>query len=334
MGIPKRLLLPLLILLIIFEAGIIGYELLEGWGLIDALYMTTISLATVGYGEVHPLSPVGRVFTVGLLLFGVGILLYVLGSGIAFLVEGQLGGMLRRRRMGEKIEALSDHYIICASGETSEYVIEEFEKTKREFVVVTKSSALNSKLIESGNILVAAGNPTEDEILVKSGITKARGLLSVLQSDKDNLFVVLSARELNPRLRIVTQAVDKKTVAKLHKAGADEVICTDAIGGMRIASAMVRPTVVSFLDQMLYQKETVLRLEETMIPPKSSLTDRTLSDGKIPEKTGLMVIAVKDSRDNTYIYNPPAKYLIKPNDVLITIGTPEQVQKLQSLVGL
>lgn len=334
MGIPKRLVIPFLILVIIFEVGIIGYELIEGWGFLDALYMTTISLATVGYGEVHPLSPIGKVFTIGLLLSGVGILLYVVGSGIAFLVEGELGGMLRRRKMEKQIEKLSNHYIICAEGETSEYVIEEFAKTKRDFVIVTNIPDLIAKLSARGDIFLIPGDPTEDRVLVKAGIMRAKGLLSVLQSVKDNLFVVLTARQLNSKLRIVARAIEEGSDVKLKKAGADEIVCTDAIGGMRMASAMIRPTVVSFLDQMLYQKETILRLEETVIPSKSSLTAKTLNEGKIPERTGLMVIAVKDSRNNAYIYNPPANYTIKPNDVLITIGTPEQVKKLQALVGL
>ena len=149
MGISKRLILPLLVLLIIFEVGVIGYELIEGWGFLDALFMTAISLATVGYGEVHPLSSIGRVFTIGLLFSGVGILLYVVGLVVAFLVEGELGGMLRRRKMEKQIEKLSNHYIICAEGETSEYVIEELDKIKQDFIVVTDNADLVTKLSDN-----------------------------------------------------------------------------------------------------------------------------------------------------------------------------------------
>jgi len=262
--IPKKITIASFLLAATFFAGTAGYMLIEKWNFFDSFYMTAITLTTVGFGEVRPLSPQGRLFTVFILLSGFGILTYGITAGISFLLEGELGDIMRMRKMDKRIEEARNHYIICATGETGQYVVEEFLKTKQPVVAVTMDNWLSQKLAGL-DIPAIHDNPAEDNILKKAGIEHARGLITVLGSDKDNLFVVLSARDLNPSIRIVSQAIEKTSVVKLNKAGADEVVLTDAIGGMRIASVMLRPTVVSFLDSMLRDSSGVLRVEEVTL---------------------------------------------------------------------
>jgi len=328
---PARLKIAFLFLGLILIIGTLGYILIEKWSFLDAIYMTIITLATVGFGETHPLSPAGRIFTIFLILSGLGILMFVIESGISFLLEGEFGNVVRRKKMEKQIQSLRNHYIICASGETGEYVIEEFVKTNQNIVVVTTDKKLEENLSKN-NIPVIFDNPAEDEVLEKAGVKSAKGLVSVLEDDKDNLFVVLTARSLNSNLKIVTRSVDKNSVAKFKNAGADEVVLTDLIGGMRIASAMLRPAVVNFLDQMLYQSGEPLRLEEAVVSASSPLKDKSLSESNISEKTGLMVVAIKEKNTGKYIYNPKANYKLCDGDTLIVIGNSEQVKKLRSLL--
>jgi voltage-gated potassium channel len=305
---------------------------IEHWSFLDALYMTVISLATVGYGEIHPLSTNGRIFTIFLLLTGIGVLTFVITSTISFLVEGELKGIIRRKKMEKKISELRNHHIICASGETGEYVVEEFRRTKQAFVAVSSDPRLAAKF-ENADVPLLAENPADDKVLMKAGIEKAVGLISVLPDDKDNLFVVLSARSLNPSLRIVTQTVNKELVAKMKKAGADDVVSTNFIGAMRIASVMIRPEVVSFLDTMLRQPGGDMRVEEVVISKDSPIKGRTIKESQIYEKTGLLVIAVKDSSTGDYKYNLQSSYRLNAGDILITIGTSDQIKALESLTA-
>lgn len=330
--IPNRLKFAFMALLAVFAVGVAGYMVIEHWSFLDALYMTVISLATVGYGETNPLSTNGRIFTIFLLLTGIGVLTFVVTSTISFLVEGELKGIIRRKKMEKRIAELRNHHIICAGGETGEYVAEEFRRTKQVFVIVSSDPRLAAKF-ENTDVPLLPENPADDNVLIKAGIEKAAGLLSVLPDDKDNLFVVLSARSLNPNLRIVTQTVNKELVAKMKKAGADEVVSTNFIGAMRIASVMIRPEVVSFLDTMLRQPGGGVRVEEAVISKNSPIKGKTIKESQIHEKTGLMVISVKDSSTGEYKYNLQSTYRLKEGDILITIGTPDQIKSLESFTA-
>jgi len=331
--IPKRILVSFFLLIVVFFVGTAGYMAVEKWNFLDSLFMTVITLATVGYGETNPLTLNGRIFTIFLIMSGIGLLTYVFTTGMSFLIEGELTGLMRRRKMEKQIQALKNHYIICADSETGEYAIEEFLKSKQDVVVITDNTHLAEKLKEL--VPIITGNPEEDKTLQKANIENAAGLVSVLKEDKDNLFVVLSAKSFNPKLKIVTQAIDRESVAKLQKAGADEVISTNLIGGMRIASATLRPTVVSFLDRMLYQTvdNESLRVEEESVSGKSPLIGKPLSECNISEKTGLIVIAIRESVTNKFIYNPKQAYKLNPDDTLIVIGTPTQVKQLHNLLN-
>ena len=295
--------------------------------------MTVITLATVGFMEVQPLSQNGRIFTIFIILGGMGILLYTVSTVTAFIVEGALGDILRRKKMEKKIEKMNNHFIICGAGETGWYVIKELLATKKEFVIIENIQERINKLSELGQINYLLGNATEDSILIKAGIKRARGLVSVLAEDQDNLFVVLSARELNPNLRIIARTVYEKSIHKLRKAGADGVITPSLIGGLRMASELIRPHVVSFLDQMMRTGGMTLRFEEAKLIPDSPMIGKTLGETKIPEKTGLIVVAVKDGVDMTYHYNPTTNTRLKEGDVLIVMGNVEQVKTLHECIG-
>jgi voltage-gated potassium channel len=332
--IHKRILTIALLLLVIFIFGMVGYMLVEGWDFLDSLYMTIITLTTVGFMEVKPLSEAGRYFTIILLVFGFSIILYGLGSITAFFVEGELMGILRRKRMKKQIDKLSDHYIICGAGTLGWHVIHEFVKTEQPFVVVERGEdEIESTKELKADLLYIHGDASSDDILCQAGIKRAKGLIATFAEDKNNLFVVLTARSLNPQLRIVARATDEETVRKMYTAGADAVVSPHSIGGMRMASEMLRPAVVSFLDIMLRTKDRVLRIEEAVIEAGSKFEGVMLKDANIPQKTGLIVIAVKNRDSGEYIYNPGSDLKLKVNDVLIILGDMSQLGKLKEFTS-
>ena len=333
-----QLIRVLILLVLVCFIGVVGYTFIEHWSFLDSVFMTIITLTTVGFQEVRPLSPSGRVFTIFLLLVGVGVLLYGVSSLTAFIVEGDLRDIFRRRKrsrkMKEKIAALKNHYIICGAGEIGKHVLNEFIKTEKDFIVIERNPEVIHELRERGDILYIQGNADEDEVLRKAGIERAQGLISVLSEDKDNMFTIVTARTLHPTLRIVTKAIKDDSANKLQRAGANSVVSTQAIGGMRIASEMLRPAVVSFIDSIFQEHELTLRIEEARVDPKSSLIGKTLAQSHITQKTGLAVIAVRDGRHGKHIYNPGAEYTLQANDVLFVVGDTTQTEKLREIIGM
>lgn len=312
--------------------GVCGYMWIEGWTLLDAAYMTVITLATIGYGETNPLSPEGRIFTIVLILTGLGIIGYGLSIFAAFIVEGQLGRLIRRRRMEQRLRSLSGHYIICGAGETGRCIAEEFNKTQQPFVVIERRKDCIEK-INSKNLCYILGDATRDAVLQQAGIERACGLVSTLDSDRDNLFVVLTARSLNSSLRIVSRVVEAESERKLLTAGANSVVSPNRIGGLRMASVLLRPTVVSFLDVMMRREDLTLRIEEVTLLPDSPLVNKTLAQSEIRSKTGLIVIAILKQTGHHYIYNPVFNTMLEAGDVLIVMGDTAQVNRLRELAS-
>lgn len=309
--------------------------IIEKWPFLDSLYMTVITLTTVGFMEVRPLTPAGRIFTILFLITGFSVILYGFGAVTAFFVEGELLGILRRKKMEKNISRLSNHYIVCGSGDTGRHVIDEFIKTNNPFVVIEKEEtaidALNEKIKD---ILSITGDAASDNVLLNAGIERAKGLVTTFASDKDNLFVVLTARNLNPAIRIVARCNEDESDHKLRTAGADAVVSANMIGGMRMASEMLRPTVVSFLDIMLKSKDGVLRVEEASISVNSKIAGKTIRDANILKNIGLIIISVKDGETGEYTYNPRGDMVLKANDTLIVLGRVEQVSKLRELAAV
>lgn len=332
MNIEKRIFIVGTILCIVLAIGIIGYSVIEkGWTALEALYMTVITVATVGFMEVKPLSDAGRIFTIFLIFGGATLLVYAGSSLIAFVVEGELTGILGRRKMEKQISQLSGHYIVCGAGTTGRYVVEEFLVTKTKFVVIESNIEQLKKIPGFENLLYIQGDATSDATLRLAGIERAKGLVTTLPTDKDNLFVTLTAKSINPELRIVAKATEEETGYKLKIAGANSVVSPNYIGGLRLASETIRPTVTSFLDIMLRDKDAKLRIAETNVGSKSKFIDKTLGELEIHKNIGALVLAIKKSKTEDYIFNPKADVKLKIGDTLIVLATMEQMEKLTDL---
>lgn len=322
----KALRIVLMLMAILF-AGAFGYHLIEGWSFFDALYMTVITLATVGYGETHPLSNAGRAFTIFLILGGIGIITYGVTTVTAFLVEGEMNGYLRRRRMQRTIGKLKGHFIVCGGGKNGRYVIEELRRTKREVVVVERDRERVQTLLEAG-VLALEGDATADDTLRAAGIELAAGLVASLPEDRDNLFVVITARGLNPTLRIVAKIDDVRVKDKFVRSGANSAVSASAIGGMRMASELIRPDTVTFLDTMLRDSAS-FRVED--IPVGPSHVGREISECDILASAGILVVALKDA--GTYSFNPKPNTKLRSGDTLIVIGDPDHVHQAAEAMG-
>ena len=332
MKLYRNILISIILLLVVFFTGVVGYIIIEkNLSFLDAVYMTAITLTTVGYSDDRISTDAGRIFTIIIIIVGIGVFTYSVSSAMAFIIEGQLTDILKKRKMEKQIEELKKHYIICGVGDTGIHVMDEFIKMKKTFVVIENDNERLQRVLQSYKFLYIQGDATNDEILLKAGVDKATGLIAGLSGDKDNLFVVLSARELNPALRIVSKAVEEGAYQKLRKAGADDIIFPDAIGGLRMASSMIRPNVVNFLDVMVKYQDETTRFAEVTIGEGSEFANSTLMDAKIPQKTELLVIAIQKAGENSFIYNPKQGTQLKSGDILIVIGNTNQIQKLQKL---
>ncbi|MBA4373089.1 MAG: potassium channel protein [Thermodesulfovibrio sp.] len=329
MKIYKKLTGILLALAGILVTGLLGYSFLEGWSTLEALYMTVITLSSVGFMEVHPLSNAGRIFTMLLILLGSGVLIYGISVITAFVVEGELTDVLRRRSMEKKIAGLHAHYIICGVSQTGRYVIDELLKTKKNFVVIEKDPGKIKQLITE-NILCIEGDATHDAVLMKAGIQKAKGAITALHSDAENLFVVITAKSLNPALRVISKAVEEESEQKIRMVGADGVVMPNYIGGLRMASELIRPSVVGFLDIMLRSTDHTIRVEEIEIAAESRFAGRTLQQTGIPETEGVTVVALKDRTKDTYVFNPSLQTVLSSGHVLIVIGNIDLIRGIDS----
>ncbi|MBI4297287.1 MAG: potassium channel protein [Chloroflexi bacterium] len=320
--IRRKLIWSSAILVAILLIGTTGYWLIAGGehSLIDALYMTVITISTIGYGEIIDLSgnAAGRIFTMFVAISGIGLLAYVVTNLTALVVEGELSEALRRRKMERMAHRSQDHYIVCGIGSVGLYVVNELQATKRPYVAVDNSKADIDRATETWpNMVYIEGDATDADILMKAGIQKAKGLFACTGDDNQNLVVCLTARQANARLRIVARCNDVKSADKLKTAGADAVVAPPFIGGLRMASEMVRPTVVSFLDIMLRDTGKNLRVEELEIP--HSFVGKSVSSLKMSSDS--LLLAIRTQKD--WVYNPGAHYIIQPDDRLILMTTPE-----------
>lgn len=315
---------------LLLVVGVVGYMFLLKVDFIDALYMTVITISTVGFGEIGTTSNWSELFSIVMIFLGVGTVGYAFTTIVAMFVEGKVKDLWKGSKMDKKISALNAHYIICGSGELAEVIIKKFIDENLDFVVVTD----NRKVLDDyshHDILVVEGNSTEESVLEQCGIEKAKGLVSALDSEVDNIVTVLTARNLNKNIYIIANAITKSGSEKLLKVGANKTLSAVEISGKRMASLMIKPNIISFLDVVTRIGDVELDLEEVVVKSGSYLENKNLLEAQIPSKTGLIVLAIKKIEDDKMLFNPPVNYTFKIGDVLIVLGREEQVEKLKHL---
>ena len=322
----RRVLALIIIPLILFLIGTSGYMLIEGWSLIDSFYMTAITLTTVGFGEIEPLSTNGRVFTVGLLVAGVTFIAY----GLEYVLTANLGGTWRKRRMTQTIENMQNHVIVCGYGRVGQSAISSLINSKRDVVVVEKD-AEKTAVLDEENLVYLFGDATRDEILQQAGIDRAWGMLVCTGDDSRNLFIVLSARALNNDLYIVTRSVDADNERKMRRAGANRVVSPYQIGGQHMANIIIRPHVTDFFDVVTLDGGIELWVEELIVAPTSPLIGKTLAEANIRQETGVTVIAMWRDGHSTI---PDPNTVLVAKDELIVIGAREQLARIEKLTGV
>jgi len=334
----RRIFKSVFLVLAIFLFGTSGYYLIgiaegKGWRLADCAYMTVITLSTVGFGEILDVgnSLYGRGFTVFLILCGMGVLLYGVSTITAFIVEGDLTKILARNKMKKQIQGKKGHYIVCGAGVTGSGVIRELLDTKRDFVVIESNIEKIEKARKEGEFLFIVGDASVDEVLLDANILEAAGLIACLPEDKDNLFVTMTARELNPDIRIISKVIDYSSGQKLLKAGANSIVSPSTIGSLRMVSELIRPSVVSFLDEMLRGREKNFRIEEFQIPEGSKLAGKSIISSGIYTEAGIPVLAVREKGKKEYIYNPPPDMKLSPGTLLIVLADSNVLSKLTKL---
>ena len=327
----KRLRKVMLALAAVIAAGILGYSGIEGWDLADSFYMTVITIASVGYGEIYPLSYAGRLFTIALIFCGSATLIYGMSTLTAFIVEGDLTHILRRRKMLKTIAGLQRHLIVCGLSDTGRYLVDELKKTGQSFVVIDRDFERLQMLKDEG-IPHIEGDATTYAVLEAANIAEASGLLTTLPTDVENLFVVVTACGLNPSLRIIAKAISEETERKLRQVGATGVVMPDFIGGMRMASEMLRPSVVTFLDAMLRSHDGTLRVEEIKILECSPLAGKSLGDSLLMDMEGVTVVAMVDD-GGQYCFNPSRDRHLLVGDLVIVMGVVENIALLKTKAG-
>jgi voltage-gated potassium channel len=329
---PKQRIVFLIVLIgSVILLGTIGFMAVERWGFFDSLYMTIITLTTVGYMEVHPLSNIGRAFTIILILTGVGTMLYVLSVGARILLEGELREIFGRRKLSKRIEKLENHYIICGYGRMGKIICREMIQSNAPFIITEKDPEVIASIDK--DILAIQGDSTQDAVLKEAGIEKAKGLISVLSTDADNLYVVLSARGLNPKLRIVARASDEGVEKKLLRAGADSVVSPYFIGGLRIAHTILKPAVVDFIEFATKSGNIELQMEEIQVKESSPITDKALDECGIRKELGIIIVAIK-RESGEMEFNPRSTSVIRKGDTLVAMGETKQLKALEDLVGV
>jgi voltage-gated potassium channel len=322
----NKLKVVLLMIIFVIAGGTIGYMLITGSSFLDSLYMTIISITTVGYREVFRATPGLEIFTMVLILSGVATIFYGLTVVMQMVVEGQILSILGRRRMEKDVRKLKNHYILAGFGRVGQVVYEEFIKTRKQFVVIENHPDIIQTLQNKG-ILYVEGNSTEDEILQKAGIDRATAIVSTISSEADNVYLALSARQLNPDLKIIARADSSEAEKKLYRAGADRVICPHRLGGRRMALSILRPNVVEFMEIESSGTEADIAIEEVIVPEGSILDGVLLRDSDLKNKLDLMVISIKKP-DKTIHFNPTANTKIEVGDILVLIGRSENLSKL------
>lgn len=332
----ERLVVPLLLVLCVFLFGVVGFMILgEGrWTALDCAYFTSITLTTVGYGEtLEGMDYRGRVLAMALMWLGMGVTLYAVSTVTAFLVDKNLMRILKERQMERRIAGLEKHVIVCGAGKTGYNVVREIAITRRPFVVIDDSQdRLEWIRKHMKDILYLCGDATEEDILRRAGIENAAGIIAALNEDSHNLLITVQARYVNPNIKIVARCNENNLTDKFYRAGADYIVNPAFIGGMRMASEMIRPHVVSFLDRMLRGQDETVRVEEVTVGDKCQWVGASLKHADIRRHTGLILIGLKHPDEEEFFYNPSPEEKLRAGTVIIVIGNPAQVERLRQVM--
>ncbi len=341
----RRLFLSGIYTLVVFTVGTLvlyglGLQAGKEWSLFDCVYFAMITMSTVGYGEtllgMETLTSI-RLVTMFLIVGGMGAMVLFASNITAFFIEGDIQRIWRGRRTVKAIENMSGHVVLCGVGQTGFHVARELLSNQSPFVVIDPRPEPLDRVLALGSERgwqppTIQGDATDDDVLERAGIRRARGLVTTIGRDQDNLFIIVSARQMNPQLRIVSKAVQPDSISKLERAGADGVVAPEMIGGLRIASELVRPAVVTFLDEMRKDTDRNIRIEDIHLPQDSPLVGTMLRDTGIREQTQALVLAIRGANDE-YHYNPPGDYSLEPGDALVVLADQEQVQHLRQICG-
>lgn len=330
----KKPILIIILILLVLSVGVLGYHHIESMSFVDALYMTVITISTVGFGEVTSLSPAGRLFTIFLIIGGIAVISTGVTIIFSSIIEGTFGEVLRRKRMEKKLDKISGHFIICGCGAVGHDVIREFIEADMQFVLIEQDQEVIDKLVqEYPDLVFVMDDATQDDVLKTAGIERAHGIIATLGNDSDSLFLCLSARSLNKNLRIIARVTESESAGKLRKAGADYVFSPEKIGGVHLAAAALRPTVTSFLDTILKGEYLNLRLDEVMVQGGARIAGKTLKDSNISRDIGIFISAVKPAGQDELIFNPGPDTVVHEHDVLVVFGSPDQIQALKKVSG-
>ena len=331
MNSTKHLTTSIFLTLLIVVFGTTGYMIIEGWDIFDALYMTVITITSVGYGEVHKIGKAGQVFTIFLIIIGIGFVIYVAGAVVRFMLEGQIMAILGRRRLNKKIDRLKNHYIVCGYGRIGRLLCRNIQKKSIAVVVVEQNEELRRVMDEDG-VLYILGNASDEAILINAGIKHAKSLVAVLGTDTENVFLVLTARQLKPDIYITARANLEGSKAKLKAAGANKVESPYEIGAASMSQRILRPAVTNFLDQAFDDQQQDIHMEEMSVSPSSRLINLMLKDSGIRQNYNLIIIAIK-KLDGDMLFNPSFESIIKAGDTLIAVGETANLQKLEKLLN-
>jgi len=311
--------------------GTVGFTLIDHYPVFDAFYMTLTTLTTVGYGEIHPLSYAGRVFNSCLIFFGVTTIFIAIGAMTQTIIELEFGDVIGKRRTKRMIDKLKDHYIICGFGRVGRGAASELQHAGVPFVVVDIDPSRAERAMMAGMLAVSADS-TRDETLREVGIERARGLVAALATDADNLFVLLSAKGLNPRIYVAARAAEEGAEAKMRRAGADAVFAPYAITGHRLAQSLLRPHVVQFLDFTTKDIGEEITIEQVRVDASSEMVSRSIKDMQLRKEVGVIVMAIRKA-DGRMMFNPPAETPVEGGDFLIVMGGPSNLRALEALLA-
>jgi len=321
----------LILLGLVLLIGTAGYAVIEGWKILDAIYMTVITITTVGYGEVRAVSPTGRVFTIALICMGMGIIAYTLGMVAQVMVELQVRSIFGRKKLGLKIKSIKNHYVLCGYGRIGRIIAQEL-KASRIPLLVIDSNPDSKQGLEQQDIPYIIDDATSEDVLIEAGIERAKGLISVILSDADNLFITMTARGLNPGLFILARAEEEKSHKKLLRAGANRVVLPYLIGGQKMAHTITKPAVADFLELTIHDKDIELELGELLVKDRSRLKGVTLADSGIRQEMNVIIVAIR-KEDGEMAFNPSSETRIETGDTLIALGPDNDLKKLSAILS-